>query len=333
MNRSTKDRIHAVVISSVFRLAAGAAFSILAIILIVRNVNFTAVQTALSNVSTGYLLIGLSSVAVNTLAKTMRWRVLLGSSGRALRFSTLLIALLTGQMLNALLPVRVGDLSRVADIGFKGPGSAFVLGTVVLEKIIDLVCLALLFIFVLIFIPLPGWFGSSAYFIAAAALISLGALVLLALSADRFSRILNFVTQLLPARVSRKLGQHLQSGLNSILILRQNRQRVRIAFWTVVVWATAIATNQLILLAFGIQVTIIAACLLIVMLLVGVSIPALPGGIGIFEYLCVLGLGIFAVNPAVALTYALILHAMTLLPMILIGPVYIVTLVSMKHLF
>lgn len=248
MNIRIKAQIHAVVTSSVFRLAAGAAFSLLAIYLIARDVDFAMVQTALANVSTAYLLLGLMSVVANTLAKTVRWRVLLGSSGRTLRFSALLIALLTGQLLNSLLPVRVGDLSRAADIGLRGPGTVYVLATVIFEKIIDLVCLALLSIFVLLLIPLPAWFGNSASSMAVIALIALTALVILALSADRMSRILSNLTQRLPLRVSRQLSHHLQSGLDSIRILRQSYQRTWVTFWSVVVWVTAIATNQLILL-------------------------------------------------------------------------------------
>ena len=45
--------------------------------------------------------------------------------------------LLAGQMLNTVFPARLGDLTRAYVLGGKGPGRSFVLGTVVLEKILD----------------------------------------------------------------------------------------------------------------------------------------------------------------------------------------------------
>jgi hypothetical protein len=267
----------------------------------------------------------LFSVILNTLIKVLRWRTLLGDAGQSVRFSSLLIALLTGQLLNALLPVRVGDVSRAIDIGIKGPGSAFTLGTIVLEKIIDLVALALISLVVLAFLPLPGWLGSSVISLSATTLLVFGLLVLFVLRVEQIDATLAKLIQLVPARSHQFLARQLQSGILSIKTLRQNRQRNWTTIWTFLVWVTAIATNQLVLLAFGIHLSILASCLLVAILLIGVSIPALPGGIGIFEYLCVLALGMFAVTPEVALAYALILHFMILLPMILVGPYFIFT--------
>jgi uncharacterized protein (TIRG00374 family) len=311
--------------SIIVRAGIGITVSVLAILLIVREVDLRAVGTALSRLSAGYLLLGLLSVTINTLAKTLRWRVLLGHAGRDVHFSRLLIALLTGQMLNALLPVRVGELSRSVDIGTRGApgaGTSFVFGTIVLEKIIDVVCLAFVCVCVLLLIPLPGWIGQSMIPTAVAAMLSFAIVVALAVRVDWITQILMRFATRLPERWHIPVITRLMTGLDSLRVLKHTPDRFRIVLWSVVAWVSAVTTNYVVLLAFDVHVPMIAAGLLLVLLLVGVSIPALPGGIGLFEYLCIVGLGLFAVDSAVALTYGVVLHAIILLPMILVGPVY-----------
>ena len=50
---------------------------------------------------------------------------------------TYLMVLLAGQMLNTIFPARLGDLARAYVLGGMGPGRTYVLGTIVLEKMLD----------------------------------------------------------------------------------------------------------------------------------------------------------------------------------------------------
>jgi len=51
----------------------------------------------------------------------------------------------------------------------------------------------------------------------------------------------------------------------------------------------------------------------------GISLPAIPGTIGLFEYICILALSFFNIDPSTALSYGLLLHAVVLLPPLLAG--------------
>jgi hypothetical protein len=51
----------------------------------------------------------------------------------------------------------------------------------------------------------------------------------------------------------------------------------------------------------------------------GISMPSVPGRIGLFEYLCVLTLSLFGVSQEEALSYGIVLHALVFLPTILLG--------------
>jgi hypothetical protein len=52
-----------------------------------------------------------------------------------------------------------------------------------------------------------------------------------------------------------------------------------------------------------------------------VPIPTSPGRIGLFHYLCVVTLAIFGTEKSVAMSYGLVLHIVTYLPMVVGGPV------------
>jgi uncharacterized membrane protein YbhN (UPF0104 family) len=54
----------------------------------------------------------------------------------------------------------------------------------------------------------------------------------------------------------------------------------------------------------------------------GISIPSIPGKIGIFEYICVLSLVAFKVDPARAFSYGILLHAIVLLPTTILGLIF-----------
>ncbi|MBI2935809.1 MAG: flippase-like domain-containing protein, partial [Chloroflexi bacterium] len=63
---------------------------------------------------------------------------------------------------------------------------------------------------------------------------------------------------------------------------------------------------------------------LISMVIVAVNLfasvtPALPGAVGVYEFGVISTLGLFAVDPSLALTFALVFHAMLFLPPVLIA--------------
>jgi uncharacterized membrane protein YbhN (UPF0104 family) len=62
-----------------------------------------------------------------------------------------------------------------------------------------------------------------------------------------------------------------------------------------------------------------ASLLILIALQAGISIPSVPGRIGIFEYICVLALAVFGVGQSTAFGYGVVLHGLVLLTPILAG--------------
>ncbi len=105
-----------------------------------------------------------------------------------------------------------------------------------------------------------------------------------------------------------------RAALSSLDVLRERGALRGVIGWSAVSWGTALLNHVLLLRALDIQVPPIASLFLLIVLYVGVSLPSLPASIALFEYLCVLALGVFGVGESAALSFGILLHGLILLP-------------------
>ena len=323
-------------LSSLFQniyIRAGLALLISAVTLIlaVRNVKFQDIWTAISAANSRFVLLALVSVAANNLAKTFRWKVLLGDPGKRVSLWMTFQAILVGQTINTIYPARVGDLSRVYIVGDRGAGRMFTLGTILLEKLLDTLFYALLVLLMLLSLPLPGWVSGWANKSVVVLIgASLGAVIILFVIANHpalFIKIykvsMEFIAKLVPSFDLAKPMNWFQSGITSLEILKSGRGLFYITVWLVISWTTALLNNQFALLALGIHLPLTASLLTLVVLQAGISLPSIPGRIGVFEYICVLTLAVFGISQSSAFTYGVLLHSIVFIPPTLLGLLFL----------
>jgi uncharacterized protein (TIRG00374 family) len=314
-----KHKLLKYVYSKYFRAGVGLAIGGVSLYLALRQVNFKDVQTAFLDANLACVAWSLVSVAITNLAKAVRWKVLLGPGGRNVSLSHSLMAVLAGQALNTVYPARVGDVSRAYLIGGRDFDRVYALGTIILEKLLDMLFYALLFFLLLVLVPLPDWINSSIFIVAGIACVSLALAFILAYRTDWFVKFAQVPIGWLPQKLQEKTQNWLNAGLSSLNVLQSRLDLIKMAFWSTIVWATAVLTNHLALLALNIQLPIAASILILIVLQVSVSLPSIPGRIGIFEYLCILALSVFGIEQALSLSYGILLHVISLLPQTLLG--------------
>jgi len=314
-----KKRLLALISTRWFRIGVGIIVSGLAIYLAVKNVDIQRVWESLKKVRSGYIFLVFLSVGINNLSKSIRWKVLVGDLGKDIRQGKYFVVFLVGQMLNIVFPGRIGELGRAYVLGGMGPGRTFTLGTILVEKVIDSFSYALLFLFLLLLIPLPEWVGQPAiFFVVIILLISIG-VVILAYRRSTLMKIIMFAVRFLPLGWRNRVLTRINAGLTSLDIIQDRVALIKLGFWTTVVWGTAILNNHLLLKAFNLNLPWMASLLVLVVLQAGISIPSVPGKIGIFEYTCILALSVFGVEQALALSYGLVLHGLVFIPTTLVG--------------
>jgi glycosyltransferase 2 family protein len=326
------QKIRGLVSSKLFRIILGILVAAVSLYLSVRNVSWSDVQSTFSNADVSLVVWALMSVVVTNVGKGIRWKVLLGTQGQVISHKHSLMMIVAGQALNTVYPARVGDLSRAYIIGGMGPGGIFVIGTIILEKIFDMFFYSLLFITLLLVVRLPGWVSSSAITVSVMTVASLLIVFILSYRLEWFSKVLEQLINKVPLRFRQKANTWRVSGLSSLTILKSRWDLVKIVFWSAIIWITAVLTNQLCLLALNIHLPITASILVLILLQVSMTLPSVPGRIGIFEYLCVLALGVFGVDDSTAFSYGILLHVVALLPQTIIGLAFLgIMSMSNKH--
>lgn len=300
------------------RLIMGAVLSIAIIYWLVRTVDVRQVVIAVRQVSGAWVMAGLLAVLVTLWARVLRWRALL-DSGRVTGRGTLQ-ALVLGQLLNLILPARLGDLGRAHLIKRQGyPSGAKALGTVALEKLWDIILLVGLVLSISWWHPLPTWATTPVRATAAGGgLLLLGTIILLVLR-RRLAP-----TRRRPGEVhSPGFGSWLYPSMDRLIdgLSGLHRPRIMLAAggWSLLAWFFGALTNWALFRAFNLPLSMGVALFLLVVLQLGVAVPSLPARIGVFEGLCIAVLGLFGVNANLAFAYGVMLHAVVLLPPVALG--------------
>ena len=123
------------------------------------------------------------------------------------------------------------------------------------------------------------------------------------------------------------LGRWLEALTEGIATLRPPGVLFMGVFWSLLLWAMYVLNNWAVLRALNIlqgEQALAGAVLVLIIVQVGMIPPSTPAGLGVFEYLCILALGLVGVSPEAALSYGLVLHAVVLLPPLAWGAVYLV---------
>jgi uncharacterized membrane protein YbhN (UPF0104 family) len=182
---------------------------------------------------------------------------------------------------------------------------------------------ALLFILLLLSIPLPNWVSESGYTLAGLAILITLATFFITYRQNLVIHLVEWVLRWMPERIKVYLFNKLQSALSSLEVLQGPSDLLKLAFWSAVIWATALLNNHLTLLAFGVHLPLTASLLILIGLQAGISFTNIPGRFGIFEYICILALALYGVEPTTALSYGVLLHGIVMFPTTSLGLIFL----------
>jgi uncharacterized protein (TIRG00374 family) len=302
--------------TGVWRFYAGLGISLVALTLALRDVDLAGVGVAIGTADGRLLGLALGSYLLTVTVKAARWRLLL-SMQTAPSLSRAFSVLSIGLLVNALVPARLGELVRAHLMGERASQSkAFVLGTIAVEKVLDLTGLTLTAVVLLSQVVFPEWLMGSvkASVLVLAALLA--AAVLLAWKGNLARRALHGVVG---KGLAGWLARQTEQGLQSLGVLGRPRLMLGLLLWTFFVLVLGACTNYLVCAALGLLLPVWAPLFLLVVLQAGVAVPSSPGQIGVFHYLTVLALSVFGVPRESALGCGVVLHLIIYLPTVLIG--------------
>ena len=303
------------------RAAVGVAVSGASIYLVTRAISVDDTLRVLARARWELVALTGLLLTIDVAIRTLRWRALLGPIALLPR-GTVLGHLLVGYLANSALPARLGELVRAFSLADReGMSRSAVVGTVVVERLIDLGVLA-----IAVFAGIAFVTSASVFLLGAVTglVVGFGGLTVLLFMgrAGADSRWLDRV----PAGRIRSTVHGLINGLSvirSVTVLTQAILLSAVA-WGVTGLAFATAGS-----AVGVSLTFPEALLFAAAVNLATAIPAGPGYIGTFELAAISVSAAIGIVPLAGLAMGVIVHAATLIVTSLGGLASLVAL----HLF
>ncbi len=273
--------------------------------------------------------------------RARRWRPILDPIEPNLPFGPLWQATVIGMMINNVVPARAGEFARAYVLSRTTPVSfpaAF--ASLAVDRLFDAVV-----IFGLMFLAMldPAFprgadvlgrpvasFALGGVVLVVAMLVAMYAMVLFP---GRVLALYEAVARRIIPRLEEKGRAALVAIVNGMSVLRTPGRFATVLWWTVLHWLCQALAFWIAFRAVGITAPFAAALFLQGLIAIGVAAPQAPGFFGVFELLGQKGLGLYGVPPDAAVTWAIGFHALSYIPITLIGAWYFVRLgLSMQDL-
>lgn len=318
--------------SRIARVLFAFGLPVLFLWLFFRNIDLREVGRAVDGVAWwGWTLLFLAALVqvLHLTLRAARWRIMLTPIKPGIGFYNLLSTICIGYMVTMLLPGRIGEVLRPVLLASRERiTKSGALATVILERILDGICILVLLAAYLIFFFEPsgseaqaaaeGMAGSWGVILGVLMILSLPVLWALVHFRQGMARILESVYP-----ESRPGGGPLRKIFHGIVdgfeVLKGGRALVGVWAYSFAIWIVIAFSIWFSLLAFHIVIPVAGSVLMQAALAFGIAIPT-QGGVGTYEFFGQQALAIFfGVDESRAGAAVLVCHIFAVSPTILMG--------------
>ena len=300
------------------------------LLLFFRTANLDQVAAEIVRAKLGLLIVAVLITIGTYFLRAIRWQFLLSPIGST-RLSMVFRAVVIGFAASGVLPARAGEFLRPYLLGrWEGLSVAAAFATVLLERLLDLVIVTVfLSLFLLLFDPNTIVAGSTVYntlkiggvLAGGISIAALAIIYFLAGDTESTHKILSKFERFLPVKVSSRFRALTQRFASGFLAIRQPVRLLQALLFSLFIWLSIATTIWLGSNSFHITLTVVDSFLLLVLLVVGVAAPT-PGAVGGFHEAYRIGAtNILGVPNDQAVGAAIVLHAVSFLPVILMAAV------------
>lgn len=301
-------------------VATGLVVTVASMYFAVRGV---ALADALDALAASELLWLVPTVPVFALAvvlRALRWWSLFAASQRP-PLRAVAYALLIGYFFNNILPARAGEAARVFALRNRASTpKAETVGTVVVERLFDVLALLIVLFACYPWLPEISWLRPAAIFAAVVVAVLLALVFVVVRHEERaVRRLLSPLRRIRRAGVAERLEAAAVNATRGLIALRSPRIALRAMLLTIASWAMLGLSYAILTNAFHLDLPLVAGMLVTVAINLSLVLPSSPAALGVFEAATVVALRAFDVAHAEALSYALVLHLLNLVPFLVIG--------------
>jgi uncharacterized protein (TIRG00374 family) len=305
----------------------GLAVTAVFVWLLLRGLDVSALGHAFAKLSLPLLVLALMFLSAGYALRIVRWWWMLRVLEPSLPLKACVWPFLTSIAVNNVLPFRAGDALRV--FGFRRQlrsPAVRVLGTLIIERMLDLLALLGFFFIGLLGLPdgvFPESFVRIATWLAGFSVAGLLVLVLitpwLGLIIERIAGLDFFVRRNLSEVVTRHGGHF----IDAIGVVRSPGRLFGLLGLSIITWGFEGAVFATVATALSAGVDALGPWFALGTGTLATLIPSSPGYVGTFDYFAAQGLAAYGAVPEVSVAFALTVHAVLWLPLTTAGLGYL----------
>jgi uncharacterized protein (TIRG00374 family) len=268
------------------------------------------------------IAIGLGVILLTSLLKAWRWQFMFAAPQQKPPFSAAYWALMLGQYVNLIVPfLRLGEIARIYALNrqTKIP-MATSIGTLVVEKVLDIFLLVLTIALLMPFIILPEFFGQPGPLLWLIPILSLLALIFFAFETETITRLVQKITARLPDNWIQRPFRWMIFGLEGLAALRSGRTSLILVVLSAIIAVLSVLVPYVLFASFDFDLTLVQAALIHVVVTIAITPPSTPGKLGVFNGVVAIMLYSFGVsNDAAIISYSIIYYLVAIIPQITLG--------------
>lgn len=286
------------------------------------RLDLATVIDALSKASVSYTVLSVIIMLATILLKAVRWQLMFPSQRPPVRLSSSFWAISLAQYVNLVVPfIRLGEVARLYALHREAgvsPGRG--VGTLVVEKTLDLIFFGLTILFVIPFVVFPDYVSRPGPLLTLLPLILFGVLYLLAYQTELVIMLWRRIIAPLPPRVREILFRLAVSGLEGLAALRDRRLNLLMLLLSLMIAGLSIALPYVLFLALGLPLTFLDAALVHIVVSIAIVPPSTPAKIGVLNGAAALVLWQLGIPDEVNIAaYTILLYLVVVVPQIIAG--------------
>lgn len=315
MNKNTKTIIQVVV---------GIIISVICLYFAFRGIDIKESIEIVKNINIPYFIISLVLSVVIIVLRGLRWECFIPLK-KPIKKRTVVMAIYIGYMGNNILPAKLGEVARAYILGMKeNVSKSALIASVVTERLFDVITGGIILTISVVFIPnLPQTVTYAAIALFVLSIVGFLVLIFLVWQKEFAHKVFHKIFGILPKNIGDKLIEFSCNFIDGIGFKNDPKHIFLIFFYTALYLIGQILTIGFLMASFNIKTGPIIALFVFAIGGFGFAVPSAPSGIGPFEWAIVFGLSLIGVEKTVAFPYALVYHMMGIVPIVIIGFIFL----------
>lgn len=306
------------------KLIIGLIISAIGLYIAFRKIDLAALTDVFIHINIWGLLLAIGLIIFSVWIRALRWQLIL-TPIKMVRIVSLFSATMIGYFGNGVLPFRLGELLRAYALKRteKSISIASFFGTIMVERLLDMIGVTVLMVTLFGLYHVPSWLTKAGILMGIIVLGCIALLFWMSFSHKEWLDRLESLT-ILKRGMGLRIRKLLHSFIEGLLTLRHVRKVTPIIIYSISLWIIYWVITIVSAAALDIQLNWIEAGIVLVATTMVISIPSSPGYIGTYHAAAVLIMvDLFGKSMASSQAFAILIHAVGFLPLVLIGFYYL----------